>query len=280
MTANQQQSEAWNGGEAVHYVDHAGRYDQQLSPFADAMLERAGLEAPHAVLDIGCGCGVTTFIAARRARAALGVDISAPLLEVAAGRARAATLDNAEFLVADAQTHAFAEGTFDVLISQFGLMFFDDPVAAFSNLRRALAPGGRVAFVSWQGLAANEWVTIVGDAVARHVALPELGGLAGGPGMFALKDPDETTGLLDAAGLTRIEVEALSPNILLGGGGTLDESADFLLGTGIARGLLSRLEPEARAAATAEVRASLADRYEPGVGVRLGTGGWLVSARR
>ena len=279
MRANQKQSEAWNGGEAVHYVDHADRYDRQLAPFVDAMLERAQIEPRHSVLDIGCGCGVTTHTAARGARTALGVDISEPLLEVAARRARAASVDNAEFIVADAQTYAFAEGAFDVVISQFGLMFFDDPVAAFTNLCRALAPGGRITFVCWQGLEANEWVSIVGDAVAKHVALPDLGGLAGGPGMFALSDSDETAGLLAAAGFTHVEVEAISPTILLGGGGSLDESIDFLLGAGIARGLLGLTEPDARAAAGDEVRASLEERYESGVGVRLGTGGWLVSAR-
>ena len=237
------------------------------------------LEPHHAVLDVGCGCGATTLVAARRARTVLGVDLSRPLLEIAAGRARAASLDNVELVVADAQTYEFDEGSFDLVLSQFGLMFFDDPVAAFSNLRRALASGGRAAFVCWQGLDANEWVSVVGREVARHVALGDLGGQAGGPGMFALKDPAETTALLDAAGFAKIEIAPISPDILLGGGGTLDASVDFLLGTGIARGLLGQVEPDARAAAAEAVRASLAKRYEPGAGVRLGAGAWLVSAR-
>jgi len=83
MNANQQQSDAWNGAEAVHYVDQSDRYDRQLAPFADALFARVQLEPHHSVLDVGCGCGVTTLIAARGARTALGVDISSPLLEVA-----------------------------------------------------------------------------------------------------------------------------------------------------------------------------------------------------
>ena len=280
MNTNQQQSEAWNGPESVHFVDHADRYDRQLAPFADALFERVQLEPRHSVLDVGCGCGATTIAAARDARGALGVDISKPLLEVAADRARAGSVDNVEFVVADAQTYAFAEAAFDIIISQFGLMFFDNPMAAFANLRRALAPGGRVAFVCWQGLDANEWVSVVARAVAHYVALPDLGWQAGGPGMFALKDPSETTALLDAAGFTQTEIEPISPTIILGGGGTLDESIDFLLGTGIARGLLGRAEPDARAEAIEAVRGSLAERYVSGLGVRLGTGGWLVSARK
>jgi len=280
MTVNQQQSEAWNGAESGHYVDHADRYDRQLAPFTDALLACVQLEPHHSVLDVGCGCGATTIAAARVARTALGADLSAPLLEVAADRARSAAVDNAEFVVADAQTYDFDEGAFDLVISQFGLTFFDDPVSAFTNLRRALASSGRIAFVCWQGLEANQWVSVVGRAVAHHVALPDLGGMAGGPGMFALKDPDETTALLDAAGFTQIEIEPISPTILLGGGATLDDSIDFLLGMGIVRGLLGRLDSDARAEAIESVRGTLAERYEPGVGVRLGTGAWLVSASK
>lgn len=159
----------------------------------------------------------------RLARRAVGADLSAPLVEVAARRARAESVDNVEFVVADAQTHTFGDGAFDLVIGQFGLM-------------------------------------------------------AGGPGMFAHEEADETTALLDAAGFAQIEIEPISPTILLGGVGTLEESIEFLLATGVVRGLLGRLEPEARAAAIGSVRSTLAERHEPGVGTRLGTGGWLVSA--
>jgi 2-polyprenyl-3-methyl-5-hydroxy-6-metoxy-1,4-benzoquinol methylase len=91
MNPNQGQVEAWNGGESVHYVDHSDRYDRQLAPFADALLERVGLAQHERVLDIGCGCGVTTLAAGRLARRAVGVDISSSLLEVATERARVAS---------------------------------------------------------------------------------------------------------------------------------------------------------------------------------------------
>ncbi len=208
------------------------------------------------------------------------MDLSEPLLEIAGSRARSASIDNIEFVVADAQTHAFAEGAFDLVISQFGVMFFDDPGAAFANLRRALAPGGRAAFICWQGLDANEWLMVIGREVARRFGLPELGGLAGGPGMFSLKDPNETAGLLHGVGFTDVACESISPTILLGGGGNLDEAVDFLLGMGMARGLLGRAPSGERAGVIDAVRDSLAERYEPGVGVRLGAAAWLVSAHR
>lgn len=278
MGPNTQQAEAWNGGESVHYVDHADRYDRQLAPVTDALLARAAIRAGESVLDVGCGCGVTTLAAAEHAGAAVGVDISDPLVRVAVERARLAEVGNVEFLVADAQTHGFGDGVYDVVISQFGLMFFDDPVGAFSNLRRAMVPGGRIVFATWQGLDANDWLGPVVRAVGRYAEVPALGGLANGGGMFALRDGSEIAGLLDAAGFADVAIEPFSPDLLLGGGGSVDESADFLLGMGIVRGLLGRLDPQQRESAIRVVREELADRHEAGVGIRLTAGVWLVSA--
>ncbi len=278
MNPNRGQTEAWNGGESAHYVSHADRYDRQLAPFTEALLNHVDLGPGDTVLDIGCGCGVTTLQAAQSARAALGVDISHPLVGIANDRAQAAAVDNVEFVVADAQTHGFDEGHFDVVISQFGSMFFDDPEGAFANLRRALAPRGRAVFITWQELDANEWLMVVGRAVARYAALPDLGGRAGGPGMFALKHRDETVALLTGVGFTKVSVEPVSTTILLAGGESLNESVDFLLGMGMVRGLLGRLEDDQLEAALDEIRATLAEHYEAEVGVRLGAAGWLVSA--
>ncbi|MBK5288522.1 MAG: class I SAM-dependent methyltransferase [Acidimicrobiia bacterium] len=278
MSANQQQSEAWNGPESAHYVDHADRYDHQLTPFADALLDAAMLDPGHAVLDVGCGSGATALAAAGVARRVLGIDLSRPLLDLATSRARAASRPNAEFMVADAQTHDFAPNEFDTLISQFGVMFFDDPVAAFTNLRQTLVPGGRSVFVSWQGLEANEWLMSVARALERHGRLPQLGGRANGPGMFALENPDEIRALLAAAGFTGIEIAPIDATIVVGGGGTLDDSFEFLLGTGIVRGLLSSVPAESRDEATATIRLALEAHYEPGTGVSLGAAGWLVAS--
>lgn len=279
VAPNKQQIEAWNGGESVHYVDHADRYDRQLAPFTEALLEGVRLTPHRSLLDVGCGCGALTLAAARIAESAVGLDISAPLTEVASGRARTAQIDNVEFVVADAQTYDFAPGSFDLVVSQFGVMFFDDPVGAFSNLRRSLTPDGRLAFVSWQGLAANEWLTVIAGEVASRVEIPEFGGLAKGPGMFALMDHDETKALLEAAGFTDVALESLTPAILIGGGGTVDQSVEFLLGMGMARGLIGLAGADARDEVVEAVRLSLTERYEPGVGVRSGAGAWMVTAR-
>jgi ubiquinone/menaquinone biosynthesis C-methylase UbiE len=242
-------------------------------------LAGGGFEPHHVVLDIGCGCGATTLRAAGMVQRAVGADLSEPLVEMARHRARSAGIANAEFVMADVQTHRFDAGIFDVVISQFGVMFFDAPLTAFINVRRALAPGGRAAFVCWQGLPANEWLMVIGRAVAQHAVLPDFGGQAGGPGMFSLCDPAEITTLLRAAGFEQVECDPLTPTVLVGGGRTLDESIEFLLGMGMARGLVGLAGPEAHDAVIDTVRGELAERYEPNIGLRLGTAAWLVSAR-
>jgi ubiquinone/menaquinone biosynthesis C-methylase UbiE len=279
MRANERQAEAWNGPEAAHFVDHADRYERQLEPFTQALLEQAEPDVDRVILDVGCGSGTTTLAAAASAERVVGVDLSQPLVELARRRAQAARINNAEFFIADAQTHDFVAGTFDLLISQFGLMFFDDPVQAFTNIRRALSAGGRAAFVCWQGLHANEWLMLIGDAVSRHVELPEFGGLTRGPGMFALSQPDEITTLLGAAGFDHVECDSYTPTIVLGGGANLDDSVEFLLGGGMPRGLLGFVDPSDRDDVLRTVQAELAHRYEEGVGIRLRSAVWVVTAK-
>ena len=201
------------------------------------------------------------------------------MLDVARRRAREAAISNVEFLKTDAQTRAFAVETMDAVVSRFGVMFFDDPVKAFANLRSALAVNGWLVFVCWQPLDANPWLLVPGLAAAAHVALPDLGG-GDGPGMFSLSSSDRIRTVLLQAGFSGVEIESLTPTITLGGGGTLDASLEFLLGTNIARALLDPAPPEARARAINAVTEALAEHFEPDHGVRLGSGAWLVTARR
>lgn len=146
-------------------------------------------------------------------------------------------------------------------------------------MRRSLAPDGRLAFVSWQGLPANEWLTVIANEVANRTEIPEFGGLAKGPGMFALKNQDETTALLEAAGFTDVAFEPLAPTILIGGGGTVDQSMEFLLGMGMVRGLVGLAGTDAHDEVIEAVRSSLTERYEPGVGLGFGAAAWMITAR-
>ena len=163
----------------------------------------------------------------------------------------------------DADRHQFAAETFDAVVSRFGVMFFDNPVGAFANLRQALRVGGGLVFVCWQGMEANPWLLIPGVAAAAHVPLPAISG-AGGLGMFSLADRDHVTVVLSTAGFSNIYIEVVSPAITLGGGGSLDDSVEFLLGTGIAHALLDGAERDARRPAIDAVTEALVDCFEPG----------------
>jgi SAM-dependent methyltransferase len=279
VVANERQAEAWNGPEATHFVEHANQYDRQLEPFTRALLELVQPEEHHVVLDVGCGSGALALAAAAEAHRVVGIDLSEPLVELARRRADSLLVDNVEFVIADAQTESFAADSFDLLISQFGLMFFDDPVGAFTNIRGALSTGARAGFVTWQRLEANEWLSLIAEAVGRHIELPEFGRLSRGPGMFALAEPDEITTLLDAAGFEDVACDSCTPTIVIGGGGGLDDSVDLLLDMGMPRGLLGYVDGGARDDVLRTVRAELVDRYDAGVGLRLGAAAWLVTAR-
>ncbi len=278
--ANAGQSEYWNAEEARHWVDEAGAYDRMLAPFATRLLEAAAIAPDEQVLDIGCGTGPTTCDAARAASHghATGLDISRAMIEAARARASRDDLENATFEVGDAQTRRFDPGSVDVAMSRFGVMFFDDPVAAFTNIRSSLREGGRLVFVCWQELIANEWMAVPGLAAAQHVPLPTPGP-PGTPGPFSLGDADHVREVLGGAGYREVTVDPIDESILLGGGGSPEETAAFLQNTGMGRTLFSDAPADAIERAVAAVEDAL-EPYVTHEGVRLRAAGWLVRARR
>lgn len=149
---NTAQAAAWNGPVGAHWAEHADRYDAVAGGANDALLAAAAIRPSDEVLDVGCGNGQTTRLAAARAPAGhvTGIDLSEAMLARACTLTSAAGLSNVTFDVGDAQVHPFLAGGFDVILSRGGLMFFDDHVTAFTNLRHALRPGGRLAFIAPQ----------------------------------------------------------------------------------------------------------------------------------
>lgn len=280
MSANANQAEYWNSEESEHWVAHADRYDVMLGGYVEPILGAADLAPDARVLDIGCGSGATTIAAARVTTGGdvLGVDLSRPMLANARARAAAVGLTNVGFEHRDAQVAPFPPESRDAVISRFGVMFFEDPVAAFTNIAGALRPGGRVAFACWKELLANEWMLVPGMAVAAHAPLPELGE-PGAPGPFAFGDPDRVREILEAAGLRSVEITAVDDPLLLGGHGTAGEAVEFLRGTGMARTLLADVDPDLAERALDSVREALVP-FETPDGVRLGAGAWLVTAQR
>jgi hypothetical protein len=156
-------------------------------------------------------------------------------------------------------------------------MFFADSVAAFANIRRALRPDGRLAFVCWQDRSANEWLRVPGEALAAHVAMPAPP-QPGAPGMLAFADPGRTGAVLEDAGWHGVDVASRRTAILAGGGRTLDDAVEFFRTGSIGRTALAGVDPDTAARALDAVRTALAP-YADSTGVHLEAAVWLVTAR-
>jgi SAM-dependent methyltransferase len=242
------------------------------------MLDAASIGPLERVLDVGCGNGATTRAAARVAArgSALGLDLSEAMVEHARELAVEEDVANVTFEAADVQTCRF-DAEFDCAISRFGVMFFDDPVAAFANVRSALRDGGRAAFVVWQEMLANDWMLVPTAALLQHVEFPTSE--PGAPGPFALADSDRVRSIFADAGLRDVAIDPFTARVLVGGRGTLDEAVAFMRNTGIAHGLLDDQPSEVQQQALASMRTAL-EPHLTDDGVRLGGAAWLVTARR
>lgn len=272
------QEQAWNGAEGTHWARNKDRWNAVNEGFDEPLLTAAGITADTRTLDIGCGAGQTTVLAARRAPAgrALGLDLSGPMLAEARARAAREGIPNAGFVQGDAQTHPLEAGAFDAAISRYGVMFFADPEAAFGNIARALRPGGRLAFVCPAEAELNDWLVAL-TSLRELLPVGDLGA-PGRPGMFSLGGPDRIRAVLTAAGLTGISVDRADAHGNWGAGAA--DAAAFLLLSGPGQHFMDQVDPPTRDHA----RRALTDHlrtYETADGtVRLRSASWLVTAVR
>lgn len=274
---NSQQYEEWNNTTGRRWLDRHEAVDRQIAPFGLRAMERADIRPGERVLDIGCGCGETTFELARRVGASgfvTGIDISRLLIETGHQLADRSNLSNVRFEAADAQTFPLPKQSFDLVFSRFGIMFFDDPEAAFSNFHTALSPGGRLSFVCWPAPRDNLFMTIPIAAAARHITLPEPGDPEA-PGPFAFADPRRVKRILAGAGFGEIDIDRVIEKV---GGGTLDETARMLLELGPLSSVLDDIDDKTRHAIFADIRTALADSESSGR-ILLDAAAWLVTAR-
>jgi SAM-dependent methyltransferase len=268
---------AWDGVQGDQWVETEEQMNRSLAAHAALLIEAASVGASEHVVDIGCGTGETTRACAERAvdGRVVGVDVSTAMLERARQRAADAGLTNVEFERGDAQVYPFAPASFDLAVSRFGVMFFDDPLAAFTNIGRALKPGGRLALVAWQDMTRNEWVTVAREALAVGRSLPVPP--AGAPGPFGLADPDRTRSILEAAGFSQVELEDVAVPFFFGV--DTDGATDFARAIGTIRGLLDDLDDDQRARALDALRAAIT-AHDTGDGVVFESRIWLITAVR
>lgn len=271
---NEEQQKLWNGTAGQAWVDGQLLLDGMFEPFERLLVEEARRRGASAVLDVGCGSGATTLALARLGGGvrAVGADISAPLVASARSRAQREGLA-AEFICADAQTHDFGTARFDLVVSRFGVMFFEDSVQAFANLRKSCLPGAELRTVAFRSAAENPFMT-----AAERAAAPLLPALPPrkpeGPGQFAFADRVRTEAMLRDSGwrdaeLRPIDVECRFPAAALDG---------YLARFGPVGLYLAQADEATRQRVIEAVRAAFA-QYQRGDEVHFTAACWLMCAR-
>jgi SAM-dependent methyltransferase len=274
---NVDQARAWDGEEGDHWAAHADRYEASLHEY-NAHLQAGARVAPHElVLDVGCGNGVTTLDAARAASdgGAVGIDLSASMLAQAREAGATARLANVEFVHGDAQVYQFEDGTFDIAISRFGVMFFADPIAAFTNIAGSLTGNGRLALIAWKPLAENEWFSEIGRALALD--RPRLDPPVGTPSPFGLSEPSFVRGVLTAAGFADVTFDTIDATYHAGANPA--DAFEYVSGLGFTRFMLQGLDDNDRARALGALRATI-DAHYTARGVTFDSTSWLITATR
>jgi ubiquinone/menaquinone biosynthesis C-methylase UbiE len=269
------QAALWNGAAGRAWVEAQSVLDQMFEPFEALLVEAISAGPGGRVLDVGCGTGGTTLAAARLLGAkgrCIGIDVSDPMIVAARARAeREGT--SAMFIRADAQTHAFESSSFDAIISRFGTMFFDDPVGAFVNLRRAASENAELRFVAWRSAAENPFMT-----TAERAAAPLLPNLptrrSDVPGQFAFADLRRVHRILEESGWAEIDIVPADVDCTF----PEAELVRYVTRLGPVGRILREADDRTRLKVAETVRAAF-DPHVHGAEVRFTAACWMVSAR-
>ena len=279
---NKSQIEFWNGDTGRNWVAYDALMEAMLKPIGETVLDVFQF-LPHArALDIGCGCGHPTLSLATRigpGGSVTGVDISAPMLSVAheltaTNEHKGASIN---FLEVDAQVHPFESENFEHVFSRFGVMFFEDPIAAFRNIHHALTASGTLAFCCWQSRTVNPFMTVPAQAALELLPdPPEMPPRA--PGPFAFAEPDYVDSILSQSGFSNIDITSLSHDLVFGAGLPLSEIVEHL----VKIGPIAQMVREAPDALQQPVRERVATALTPffteNGGINLEGNFWQVTA--
>lgn len=276
LIANVEQAEAWDGHEGEQWAANADRYDRTGRTIWQRFKELVAIDATDIVLDVGCGTGRATRDIAKIAAdgSALGIDLSGPMLQVARDRSKAESLSNVSFVQGDAQVFEFEADSFDLAVSSFGAMFFGDATAAYTNIGRALKPGGRLAVLTWREIERNEWLMGLRSSLAMGRDLPVPSSEQ--PGPFSLAIPDRASEMLGAAGFANVKFDAVEEPMDLGA--DVSEALAFVKTMGIFEGLTNGLDSDQKTKAVEQVQ-NLLEAHATPDGVLFGSSAWLITAR-
>jgi SAM-dependent methyltransferase len=264
----------WNGAAGRGWVETQVLRDQLFGPVEERLVEAVAAGSGGRVLDVGSGTGATTLAIARLFGAkgtCVGIDISDAM--IAAARARAGWEDlPAKFIRADAQTHAFQPASVDMIVSRFGVMFFDDPVRAFSNLRRAARGGAALRFVAWRRAEENPFMTTAERAAASLLDFPARP--PDGPGQFAFGDRDRVDRVLQESGWIDVDIQPLDVECRM----PERDLVCYLTWMGPVGRFLQEADDRTRRQVIETVRSAF-EPYVHGDDVRVPTACWMVGAR-
>ncbi len=267
----------WNEEGGQQWVDNINSVETFIQPLSAQLLDVVSAAPGEKVLDVGCGGGLTSIRIAElvgNSGSVRGVDVSRPIIDIALARGK--EIGNLDFELGDAATTDLGEGIYDVITSRFGVMFFDDPVAAFSNLHRALKDSGRMVFLCWRKLEENPWMARTAKAAFEIVPPPEDAPPPDptAPGPFSLGDRVHLEGVLSAAGFEGLEIRAVDQGLHMG---DLDDAVAFFLKMGPAADVARKATAEQLERIVDAIKQVLAE-YETPQGVVSPAAAWIVSA--
>lgn len=273
-------AEDWAGEMGERWLANLSLFEGMIAPVGEALIAASGARPNEAALDVGCGGGATTIALAQAVGSGgrvTGLDISPALTGATLKRARDAGLGNVTCVTSDATIAELPPNAFDILFSRFGVMFFEDPVRAFRNLRSALKPTGRLIFACWAPPTENQWILSVMGVLGKHVELPAP--VPRAPGPFAFAEPDYVREILSGAGFKDVRIDTWrGTQYLAGKGSTPQSAAEFVLNALSVGDLVRKQSADVQAKIRQDVEEAFAAFSTPD-GVAMNATAWFVSAR-
>lgn len=267
----------WNAEGGNKWADNIDVVESILVPMSNKLLEKVAAKSSEIILDVGCGGGITSINLAEQvgdSGMVLGCDVSEPIIAIAINRGQG--ISNLQFQLGDAATAELGEERFDLVTSRFGVMFFDDPILAFSNFHKSLKTSGRLVFLCWRTLAENPWLGEPMSATYEILPPPAEKPDPTAPGPFSLGDPEHLKNILESAGFHNVDLQAVDMGMPMG---SMDDAISFLTKLGPAADAIKEATEEEKVAVIAAMR-KVMEKYNTAEGVFTPAATWLVTAAK
>ena len=276
---NLKQKEFWSGSGGDVWVNKQSEMDVMLNPLGAKAISKLDLSKATKIIDIGCGCGATTLEIAEQLEEGeiIGIDISEPMLARAAKNASDQSLSNANFQVLDVQVDDMPSD-FDTAFSRFGVMFFEDPYQAFSNIYKSLKENGQLSFVCWQNPSLNPWQSLSSQVIKEYLDLPSPPPKS--PGPFAFEDKNYISDILNQSNFKDIKIEDNQEDIVMASGKSIEEACeDYLTINPVVTEMLKNSKEELKDEILQALILKFSE-FHNGDGLLFPSATWIVTARK